>query len=444
MQNKKIAILLAFVLGFSFTCSHAQSPDAILAYITRYKDLAMAEMKRTGVPAAITLAQGIHETEAGTSVLVKKSNNHFGIKCKDEWRGESVSHDDDARGECFRKYAAPEDSYRDHSDFLKNRPNYASLFALDPTDYQAWAYGLKKAGYATNPKYAQVLIKLIQDYSLEDYTLIAMGKMKEGNDLAKNDQSTKIDQPVRNNQPTSDKNPSVVLVRNNDNAKSSVESTKKEEQQRVYVTEPTVNTVNYPSGEFKMNDTRVVYVKKGTSYLTIAQQYEIPLARLFEFNDLKQQEITANDQLVFIQRKRKTGEHEFHTVQPGETVNDIAQSEALRLESLLEYNNMTGNMQPAAGETLSLRSKSSATPRLASKNSESEKFNSSSDFVVTSEGSGSKYVRQKNNFIFHTVQAKETVYSIAKKYNISADDLISWNQLQDTDLKIGQSLKIYR
>ena len=121
-----------------------------------------------------------------------------------------------------------------------------------------------------------------------------------------------------------------------------------------------VSEVTYPTGEFKINDTRVIYVKKGTSYLTIAQQYEIPLARLFEFNDLKQQEVTATDQLVFIQRKRKTGEHEFHTVQPGETVNDIAQSEALRMESLLEYNNITSNMQPAPGEVLYLRSKSSA------------------------------------------------------------------------------------
>ncbi len=430
MQNKKFAILLAVVLSFSFTFSNGQAADAILAYITRYKDLAIAEMKRTGVPAAITLAQGIHETEAGTSVLVKKSNNHFGIKCKDEWRGQSVSHDDDARGECFRKYSAAEDSYRDHSDFLKTRPNYASLFTLDPTDYQGWAYGLKKAGYATNPKYAQVLIKLIQDYNLEDYTLIAMGKMKEEDGLAKNEV-------------TADKGSSPPLVKNNDNEKGTETSNanNKIEQDA----NSNVSEVNYPSGEFKINDTRVIYVKKGTSYLTIAQQYEIPLARLFEFNDLKQQEVTANDQLIFIQRKRKTGEHESHTVQPGETVNDIAQSEALRLESLLEYNNITANMQPAAGEILYLRSKSSATPKLATKNSVTEKYNSdASAIVMNNNGTGKKEVRQKNNFIFHTVQSKETVYSIAKKYNVSADDLISWNQLQDYDLKIGQSLKIYR
>jgi LysM repeat protein len=430
MQNKKFAILLVFVVSFFFKFSQGQSPNAILAYITRYKDLAIAEMKRTGVPAAITLAQGIHETEAGTSVLVRKSNNHFGIKCKDEWRGESVSHDDDARGECFRKYAAPEDSYRDHSDFLRNRPNYSSLFALDPTDYQAWAYGLKKAGYATNPKYAQILIKLIQDYNLEDYTLIAMGKIKQ-------------DGLAKNNEVASDRNSAVVLVKNNDTEKSAVpiNTDSKTEQETL----PSVAQVSYPSGEFKINDTRAIYVKKGTSYLTIAQQYEIPLARLFEFNDLKPLEVAADDQLIFIQRKRKIGEHEFHTVQPGETANDIAQSEALRLESLLEYNNMTANMQPAAGETLYLRSKSSATPKLVTKNSVTGRSNSDVAVVVmNNDKTEKKELHQKNNFIFHTVQAKETVYSIAKKYNVSADDLISWNQLQDYDLKIGQSLKIYR
>src|SRR6266581_9581512 len=116
MQNKKIAVLLVFVISLFFKFSQAQPTDAILAYISRYKDLAVAEMQRTGIPAAITLAQGIHETEAGTSDLVKKSNNHFGIKCKDNWTGKSVSHDDDASGECFRLYKTAEESYRDHSN----------------------------------------------------------------------------------------------------------------------------------------------------------------------------------------------------------------------------------------------------------------------------------------------------------------------------------------
>src|SRR5215211_4692526 len=160
---KLLTILLVFTSHFVF----AQSVETIQKYIAQFKDIAIAEEIRTGVPAAITLAQGIHETGAGTSDLVIASNNHFGIKCKTEWAGAAVYHDDDAKGECFRKYDDPLDSYKDHSDFLKNRPYYTSLFNLDPIDYKAWAYGLKKAGYATNPKYAYILIKLIEDYDLQ-------------------------------------------------------------------------------------------------------------------------------------------------------------------------------------------------------------------------------------------------------------------------------------
>jgi LysM repeat protein len=335
MLKKKFAIAFLFVI-YCIHFSYAQSSDAIIAYIDKYKELAISEMQRTGVPAAITLAQGIHETSAGTSELVLESNNHFGIKCKKNWTGETVLHDDDAKAECFRKYDDAEDSYRDHSDFLRTGSNYSFLFNLDPTDYEGWARGLKKAGYATNPKYAQILIKLIEQYHLEDYTLIAMGKMKES-DLAKNDKADS-------------KNIIAVATTQNADDNSSL-------------TVPVVK--DYPSGEFRINATRVVYVKKGTSYLTIAQQYEIPLGRLFEFNDMKRQEVADCDQLVFIQRKRKIGDHEFHIVQAGETLKSIAQTEAIRLESLLEYNNLGANMQPAVGETLSLRSKSSSTPKLA-------------------------------------------------------------------------------
>jgi Mannosyl-glycoprotein endo-beta-N-acetylglucosaminidase/LysM domain len=340
MLNKKSSILFLFWTSFFFRFSQAQSSDAILSYIVKYKDMAISEMQRSGVPAAITLAQGIHETEAGTSDLVRESNNHFGIKCKKNWTGGSVLHDDDARRECFRKYEDAEDSYKDHSDFLRAGSNYAFLFNLDPTDYEGWAYGLKKAGYATNPKYAQILIKLIEQYHLEDYTLIALGKMKE-DDFAKNGKANS--------------SKDIITVANNQNSFFANENS--------VMTVPLVK--DYPSGEFKINETRVVYVKKETSFLTIAEQYEIPLARLFDFNDMKPREVTEYDQLVFIQRKRKIGDHEFHVVQAGETLSIIAQTEAIRLESLLEYNNLGANMQPAVGETLSLRSKSSSTPKLA-------------------------------------------------------------------------------
>ncbi len=175
-QLKRNSFIFLLLLS---TFSYGQQSETVRKYIDAYKDLAMQEMLRTGVPASITLAQGIHESGAGNSKLALSSNNHFGIKCKSNWTGETVKHDDDAKGECFRKYPSPVDSYKDHSDFLKNGARYASLFTLDPEDYTGWANGLKKAGYATNPKYPQVITKLVEDYNLQQYSLIALGKIPD-------------------------------------------------------------------------------------------------------------------------------------------------------------------------------------------------------------------------------------------------------------------------
>jgi hypothetical protein len=321
-----LPVLLA--IGFA---GKAQQPDVIRDYIVTYREIAIAEMKRTGVPAAIKLAQGIHETTAGTSDLVRKSNNHFGIKCKSGWEGESVSHTDDAPNECFRKYDEPSQSYKDHSNFLRGSSRYASLFNLDPLDYEGWAYGLKKAGYATNPRYPQIIIKLIETYQLQDYTLIALGKMPPKEEmLAKASGGHEQDGIIS------------ATLSDTDEPKP-----------------------DYPSGEFKINDTKVIYARSGTSVLSIAQQYDVPLARVFEFNELEETETLLKDQLIYLQRKRKTGNSEFHIVKQGETLQDIAQAEAIRIESLLEYNHLQNYMQPATGEQLFLRRKAPATPRLA-------------------------------------------------------------------------------
>ena len=195
MKRKSLILLLPLFILANY--AYSQPEGVVQNYIDTYKELAVEEMQRTGVPAAIKLAQGIHETMAGTSNLVVRSNNHFGIKCKSNWTGPSVSHDDDARGECFRKYPSADQSYRDHSDFLKGSSRYASLFVLDPTDYTGWAYGLKKAGYATNPKYPAIIIRLIEQYQLQDYTLIAMGKLPAGDiRIAKNEIAAKTGEPV--------------------------------------------------------------------------------------------------------------------------------------------------------------------------------------------------------------------------------------------------------
>ena len=165
----KWSLLLAFFLPLGHVLQAQSRSKQYEEYIKKYRDIAVEEMERYHIPASITLAQGLLESGAGQGTLARKSNNHFGIKCGGDWRGKSVKHDDDARDECFRVYKNAADSYRDHSKFLAGRPRYASLFKLDMTDYKGWAHGLKKAGYATNPRYAYQLIDIIERYDLYKY-----------------------------------------------------------------------------------------------------------------------------------------------------------------------------------------------------------------------------------------------------------------------------------
>jgi LysM repeat protein len=384
----------------------AQGAGEIVNYINTYKELAIAEMQRTGVPAAIKLAQGIHETQAGTSDLVKRSNNHFGIKCKITWTGDKVYHDDDARGECFRSYDKVEDSYRDHSDFLRSSPRYASLFQLDPTDYKAWAYGLKKAGYATNYRYPQILIKLIDDYNLEQYTLIAMGKLKPSQEVLAEGiigTSSTVMQAVN---PGKDDSGTAIIP----------------------AVKPTRVSPDYPQGEFLINRTRVVFAKAGTALLAVAEQYHIAFARLLDFNDLDDGDVLKNDQLLFLQRKRKTGDKAVHITEAGETLYDICQLEGIRLESLLAFNRLREDNQPAAGEKLWLRQEAPAQPLAAGENK----------MVVLAPPVAPL------QFTTHIVQTKETLYSISRQYGVSQEQLKEWNKLDTFDLKAGQQLVIYK
>lgn len=387
----------------------AQKEDDVINYINRYKAIAMEEMQRTGVPASIKLAQGIHETQAGTSDLVIRSNNHFGIKCKTEWTGPKVYHDDDERGECFRSYDKPEQSYRDHSDFLKGSPRYAFLFKLDPTDYKGWAWGLKKAGYATNIRYSQILVKIIEAYNLQQYSLIALGKIPASDEyLAAGNKAI----PGNTSSISSgNADPNTTSATIPDNLPARV-------------------IPQYPTGEFVINDTRVVYAKTGTAMLTIAEQYNISFARLLDFNDLTNADVLKADQLIFLQRKRKAGATETHTVAAGETLYDIAQAEGIRLENLLANNFLMDNMQPAMGEKLYLKGPAPQKPLLA----EERKSILKEPVVVNT----SSIVADT-----HVVQSSETLYSISKKYGVSLDQLKEWNKLDTLNLKIGQQLLIY-
>ncbi len=355
-------------------------------YIQTYKDFAIREMKRMGIPAAITLAQGILETESGNSDLVHKSNNHFGIKCKSSWTAEGVSHDDDAIGECFRTYKDAEGSYRDHSNYLRGNERYAFLFKLDPIDYRGWAYGLKKAGYATNPKYPEMLIKFIEENNLHQYTLIAVNEV-----------------PVFDGS----------KYRFDPEEKAFTEIVKEKGSANIQQK----NSISYtPKAKVDINGSKAVYESKGRSLLAIATENDINLNKLLEYNDLKKDGLLQEDQLIFLEKKSKEGDKDFYTVQNNESIHEIAQKNGIRLLNLYEYNDLNENEKIVSGRKLKLR------PEL--KDLET--------FV--------KKIPVPTTLIKYEVQPKEGLYSISKKYGISIAQLKEWNNLTDDNLKVGQQL----
>jgi LysM repeat protein len=327
-------------------------------YIEQFKTIAMAEMQRTGVPASITLAQGLLESGYGESELCKKSNNHFGIKCKTEWTGEKTYHNDDARGECFRVYATAEESYKDHSNFLKTRSHYNFLFDLPITDYEAWAYGLKKAGYATDKTYPQRLIKIITDYNLHDYTLMVANNTAKQEIVATADTGDVIIQDTVLGEliiPMNGKKPTKIID-------TVIEQEQTEKDSVVFLNH--ANTVlhnnetaknNYPTGVFTINHTKVVFVEKNTSYLALANLHNIDLAKLFEYNDMAITTVAQEACIVFLERKQTKGATDYHVVQANETLFSIAQQEGIRLDKLLEYNKLKKDSVLKQGDKLFLR-----------------------------------------------------------------------------------------
>ena len=298
-------------------------------YIQTYKDVAIAEMKRKGVPASITLSQGILETEYGNSDLVRRSNNHFGIKCKSTWKGESVKHTDDAPNECFRKYATAEESYRDHSDYLYNSPRYESLFKLDPTDYKGWAYGLKRAGYATNPKYPQILINNIEKYNLQQYNYEAGSESS----LAKED---------------------IVIVEMPEAPKKVAPEPEIVVEKGPNIFKKTFSKKKYVSNQY-FNKLKAIMAYKGKSLLVIATEYDISLAKLMEYNDLTDDGILKEDQWIYLEKKHKEGNRDTYIALQNETLYNISQNNAVQLPMLAEYNNLSENSKVKKGTVIYLR-----------------------------------------------------------------------------------------
>ena len=313
---KKTAILAALVLLCGVLRAQTISVEE---YINTYKSMAISEMKRSGIPASVTLAQGILETENGNSELVKKSNNHFGMKCKSTWTGESVTHTDDAPNECFRKYPTARDSYRDHSDYLKSQARYASLFQLDPSDYKGWAYGLKRAGYATNPRYPQILISNIEKYNLLQY------------DIASPDNSALTEADV---------------VQNNNPEKI------KAVPAEISNAGPALNLKD----NTKLNGFKAFYAPKGTSLLAIASKADIPLAKLLEYNDLEADGLLKDACWIYLEKKAKQGNRDVYISLQDESLYEVSQNNGVQLKSLSELNNLPGNARLKKGTKVKLRS----------------------------------------------------------------------------------------
>lgn len=306
-------ILLFFLCLVTVTVSAESRKE----FIRKYKHIAIREMERTGIPASIKLAQGILESGCGISELSVNANNHFGIKCHD-WSGATFHMDDDATDECFRKYKDPEQSWIDHSEFLVSRPRYAFLFDLPTTDYKSWARGLKKAGYATNPQYADMLIRIIEEERLYQY-----------------------DHRVKH--PTSAKEtPTSTTSRSSTSLSSSTTG---------------ISSVSYRKREEMRNGIICIEIKKGDTLESIARYYNIKMKKLLAYNDKKEPSLQVGQYVYLKKKKSKAARgYDFHRVKKGDSLYLISQMYGVRLKNLAKYNYIDDNTPLVEGEKIYLRS----------------------------------------------------------------------------------------
>lgn len=296
-ENMYVRSRLPFIGIFLFIAVFvsAQTKNPIyLDYINKYKDIAIDHQKRYKIPASITLAQGLLESAAGTSELARKSNNHFGIKCHNSWEGKRVYHDDDEKGECFRKYRNPKESYEDHALFLTKSSRYEKLFKLDITDYKGWAHGLKRCGYATDKAYASKLIQTIELYGLHRYDGKGLPRMPKGYEY--HDMDSKWGLPY-------------------------------------------------------------VVARDGDTQRLIAREFELYAYQIRRYNDFPRgYKLKAGD-IVYLKAKRRRAQKPYttHTLQPGESLHDVSQKYGIKLKRLLSRNKISGERVPRAGDVLRLR-----------------------------------------------------------------------------------------
>jgi len=322
-------------------------------YVEKYKSIAIAHMKRFGIPASITMAQGILESDCGNSPLARMSNNHFGIKCKKNWTGKKVYHDDDEKGECFRAYPTVEASYEDHAKFLDDSPRYDSLFAYPSNDYRSWARGLKAAGYATAPDYAVRLIKIIENTKLY---LLDEEALKSENTKQESGPKEYID---RSKGSKSDEKGASDTINN------STASDSDNRRNDVAVSDEHVNpnafrvTVNSHKGYsvYRANQTSYVVAKKGDTIESIGEIFDISPSLLRRFNDLNKDEKIAQGDIVYIEPKKEQwhGDTMQHKVGKNENLYLISQLYGIRVKSLAKLNKLADDEAVKAGDIIRLK-----------------------------------------------------------------------------------------
>jgi LysM repeat protein len=334
MLNRLFLIIqLVLILGL-YSCkaykpviSTSGSGLSAEGYINTYKDLAISEMKRTGIPASITLAQGMIESDFGRSTLAREANNHFGIKCHNDWTGPKVYHHDDKRNECFRKYRKAEESFYDHSDFLKSGSRYNFLFNIDQTDYKAWAHGLKKAGYATNKDYANMLIQKIEEYNLWNFD--------------RGFRTTRL--------PQNTTNPVTETAR--------VQNIEPSEQPFNHNVDNT-SVVSRVPRIMENNRIQYIIVKDGETREKLEKEFQLLKWELAKYNELDNDFTPVPGQILYLQPKRDKAEpgKEYHNSAEGDTMYLISQRYGIKLKKLYELNRMSEGAETETGEKIWLRS----------------------------------------------------------------------------------------
>lgn len=294
-------------------------------YIEKYRDIAVRKMNEYRIPASITLAQGILESGVGKSALAVNANNHFGIKCHKEWSGMTYIMDDDEKNDCFRKYASVEESFNDHSLFLTTRPRYSKLFELDIRDYKGWAHGLKSAGYATNPKYAEILIRIIEENELFLYD--------NPNFVPKPAEKVKKDKV--------DKNTSTTYT-----AVSLLLTPDKVTFDEIYDGNRSV---------YLNNGVKLVFARNGDTPSSIAKDFGIHTFQILKYNELGKDESINEGQVIYIVPKKNKSKQSHHIAAEGETMRNIAQFYGIKLKSLYKINHISEGHEPSKGEKIKLR-----------------------------------------------------------------------------------------